>query len=57
MSKEEQLTKLVASVRDFLADHESVESASVIDDDARVLAVIGIEMTDGTEYFVEFQNA
>jgi len=57
MSKEEQLTKLVADVRDFVADHDSVESASVIDDDGRVLSVIGIEMKDGTEYFIEFQNA
>jgi len=49
MTKEELLTDIEA----FLKDHEQSESAGRVDgEDA-----IGVEFHDGTQYFIEVQDA
>lgn len=45
--------QLIEAVEAFLKGHEAIESASrITDEDA-----IGIELRDGTEYFIEIQEA
>lgn len=49
MTKDE----LVEALEKFLNDHDDVESAGRVTGEP----TIGVEMRDGTEYFVEVQNA